>query len=269
MSNLSERLPESKIVEFLETDDECTVDLDLLVELGVYSRKHGAVQSLKKSFIEGVDFSQESVKRPSGGRPSDSYLLTSDCFKEMCLMADSEMGRMVRRYYITVEKRWKKQRKASIVMVQSDPAIAQLLAQSQQIMLQTQQMAMQIAAISQQQGIQLAMVSDKVAEIESAQQEAIASLDEIPEPAIEAEELTTRAKVRRLVNDYCAAKLVHQQEVWRRVYREFKDRYRIDLKQRAKNIEAATGKKVVTLDICEQLGKIEELYAVAFDLLKA
>lgn len=109
----------------------------------------------------------------------------------------------------------------------------------------------------------------KLAQIEATQQEAIALLDKTAEPELEAEELTTRAKLNRLVRDYAAANAVHFPEVWRRVYREFRDRYHVDLKQRAKNIQANGGKKFTTLDVCEQLGKIEELYAVAFDLLKA
>lgn len=145
--------------------------------------------------------------------------------------------------------------------------MTQLIAQSQQMMLQTQQMLLQIAAMSQQQANQLTVVSNKVAEIEVTQEKAIASLDEIPNPEVEAEELTTRVKLNRLVRDYSAANALHFQEVWRRVYREFKDRYHIDLRQRAKNIQASGG-KFKALDVCEQMGKIEELYAVAFDLLK-
>lgn len=269
MSNLTERLPESRIFEFLEADDDCTVEIELLLDLGVYSRKDHAVSALKRIFTEDIDFSRTRGKTPSGGRPSDSYLLTSDCFKEMCLMAESDMGRMVRRYYITVEKRWKKQRKSSTITVQSDPLTAQLLAQSQQMMLQTQQMILQIAAMTQQQGVQIAAVVEKINEVEAIQQEAIASLDEVAQPEVEAEELSTRAKLNRLVRDYSVANAVHFQEVWRRVYREFRDRYHVDLKQRAKNIQANGGKKFTSLDICEQLGRIEELYAVAFDLLKA
>lgn len=90
-------------------------------------------------------------------------------------------------------------------------------------------------------------------------------MDEVEAPVIEAEELTTRAKLNRLVRDYSAATAIHHQEIWRRLYREFRDRYHIDLKARAKNLP----KKLSTLDICEQLGKIEELYAVAFEILKA
>lgn len=108
----------------------------------------------------------------------------------------------------------------------------------------------------------------RLLQIEATQQKVIASLDEVAEPEVEAEKLTARAKLNRLIRDYSAANAVHFQEVWRRVYREFRDRYHVDLKQRAKNIQANGGKKFTSLDICEQLGKIEELYAVAFDLLK-
>lgn len=109
----------------------------------------------------------------------------------------------------------------------------------------------------------------KLALIEAAQQQAIASLDQTVEPEVEAEELSTRAKLNRLVRDYSAANAVHFHEVWRRVYREFRDRYHVDLRQRAKNIQTHGGKRFTSLDVCEQLGKIEELYAVAFELLKA
>lgn len=108
----------------------------------------------------------------------------------------------------------------------------------------------------------------KILQIEAVQEEAIAALDVIPAPEAQAKTLTTRAKLNRLVRDYSGANAVHFQEVWRRLYREFRDRYHIDLSQRAKNMQAAGGKKLGALDICEQLGKIEELYAVAFDLLR-
>lgn len=107
----------------------------------------------------------------------------------------------------------------------------------------------------------------KLLRIEATQQDAIASLDETPQPEVEAKTLTTRAKLNRLVKDYATANALHFPEVWRRVYREFKDRYHIDLKQRTKNLHANGGKKFKTLDVCEQLGKIEELYATAYDLL--
>jgi phage anti-repressor protein len=113
MTDLSVTLPESVIVGFLESSDECVAEIDLLVDIGVYSRKDHAVAALKRNFTEGLDYSRVSGKTPHGGRPSASYLLTSDCFKQMCMMAETEFGRAVRKYYLEVERRWKESRKAS------------------------------------------------------------------------------------------------------------------------------------------------------------
>lgn len=152
--------------------------------------------------------------------------------------------------------------------------LTEMQSQMQDLLQQNQQMMMAIAMMCQQQGIQmqslttqLSSVESRVDRIESTQQEAIASLDEAPAPEIEPEILTTRARLNRLVRDYSGANAMHSQEVWRRVYREFEDKYHVDL-QRAKNIQANRGKKLGALDVCEQLSMIEELYAVAFDLLK-
>lgn len=143
---------------------------------------------------------------------------------------------------------------------------------SEAIQPQPQSLAETILMIAQQaveQERRTKELEAKLAQIEATQQEAIASLDETAEPEVDAEELTTRAKLNRLVRDYSAANAIHFHEVWRRVYREFRDRYHVDLKQRAKNIQSNGGKKFTSLDVCEQLGRMEELYAVAFDLLKA
>ncbi len=106
MTDFKQKLPESKIIEFLEATDECVVDLLVLLDLGVYTRKDTAVDSLKRNFKKGVEYSGGSRKTSRGGRPSDSYLLTSDCFKEMCLIAQTETGSLIRKYYLEVERRW-------------------------------------------------------------------------------------------------------------------------------------------------------------------
>lgn len=154
--------------------------------------------------------------------------------------------------------------------------IEQMLAQNQQMMQQSQQMMMAIAMMCQQQGIQMesialqvSSVDARLTQIESDRDEAIAELDEAVSPSVEAEDLSTRARLNRLVRDYSAATSIPFGEVWKRVYRDFRDRYHVDLKQRARNIQANGGKKLGSLDVCEQLGMIEQLYAVAFELLKA
>jgi hypothetical protein len=161
-------------------------------------------------------------------------------------------------------------------ITKTESRIEEMLAQNQQMMQQSQQMMMAIAMMCQQQGIQMeslalqvSSVDTRLTRIESNRDEAIAELDEAEPPSVEAEDLTTRAKLNRLVRDYSAATAIPFSEVWKRVYREFRDRYHVDLKQRSKNIQGSGGKKLSSLDVCENLGMIEQLYAVAFALLKA
>ena len=47
------------------------------------------------------------VGTPEGGRPSVSYYLTNNCFKELCMMAGTKKGKEVRRYYLDCEKQLK------------------------------------------------------------------------------------------------------------------------------------------------------------------
>jgi phage anti-repressor protein len=165
MSNLSERLPESKIIEFLESDDECTVELDLLIELSVYSRKDHAVTALKRSFVESVDFSRSRGKTPSGGRPSDSYLLTSYCFRHMCQLADTEMGRLVRDYYISIERRWKEHRKSQSINPKS---LAETILLIGQQMVENELRQQELEAKQKQLESRTEIVENKVAALNGA-----------------------------------------------------------------------------------------------------
>ncbi|HEY9610541.1 hypothetical protein [Allocoleopsis sp.] len=146
--------------------------------------------------------------------------------------------------------------------------LADMQSKMQEMLAQNQQIMLAIASMCQQQGIQvqslqsqLAQQDARLTQFEQIRDEAIADLNTLESPSVEAEELGTRAKIRRLVADFVVAKGLGYQEVYARLYREFRDRYRTDLYQRAKN----NGKKK-PLDIAEELGVVEQLYAVATDL---
>ena len=55
------------------------------------------------NFEAEYDFSSKLMKS-TGGRPSHGYFLTVDCFKSFCMMAGTERGKEVRKYYLAVEK---------------------------------------------------------------------------------------------------------------------------------------------------------------------
>jgi len=68
-------------------------------------------------FVEGVDFLrkylintrevfQEFLKNP-GGRPATTYIITVDMAKELAMVEKNETGRMIRRYFIEAEKRYR------------------------------------------------------------------------------------------------------------------------------------------------------------------
>ena len=133
---------------------------------------------------------------------------------------------------------------------QNQTLMAEIIASCQQIVLQ-----------NQQQNSQLIGLIEKLSEIDILQKDKLASITELSPPIVEPKNLSTRLKINRLVRDYATANDLVYRDTWRLLYGEFRDRYHINLRIRARN-----NGKLKPLDICEQLGMIEELYAVASSL---
>lgn len=112
------------MMAFADHDADYCVPIELLVEFKVYDSKGHAKRALRKNFVEGPDYKTgigflppeaktqtspiESTDHLSftsqGGRPRQILNLTKDCFKAMCMRANSEIGKTVRRYYLDLEK---------------------------------------------------------------------------------------------------------------------------------------------------------------------
>lgn len=71
-----------------------------------FPRKSVAKKILLESFEKDLDFFSKSAKA-SGGRPSEVYMLTVDCFKSMGMMANTPKGREVRKYFLECERQVK------------------------------------------------------------------------------------------------------------------------------------------------------------------
>lgn len=92
-----------------ESNDDFPVDFDDAWQWMGYSKKDKALKMLYVNFEEGVDFSlPEKGEWTHSGRSRDIYLLTVDCFKSFCLLAGTDKGKQVRKYFIDCEKQLKK-----------------------------------------------------------------------------------------------------------------------------------------------------------------
>lgn len=81
-----------------------------------------------------------------------------------------------------------------------------------------------------------------------------------PRPAVIVPGKNYRNAISQLIRSYCHRNDFSHERAWRELYREAKYRLSIDLTARSEN----TGKE--RLDIAEELGLIEQIYAIAYDL---
>ena len=96
-------LNQEQVSALVGSVEQFPVDFDAAWQWAGYTRKENAAIKLKAHFIEGLEFYMVACKTPEGGRPSVSYSLTNDCFKMFCMMAGTEKGKEVRRYYLDCE----------------------------------------------------------------------------------------------------------------------------------------------------------------------
>lgn len=81
--------------------------------------------------VQDVDyegFSQKNEK-PQGGRPTIEYIIKLDTAKEMAMLERNEIGKKVRKYFISVEKKYKTENK----IVQGQELLALAILEAQKI----------------------------------------------------------------------------------------------------------------------------------------
>lgn len=84
--------------------EDYPVDLDDAWQWLGYDQKSNCLNKLKNNFEDGEDFSSQSVKSPTGGRPRSAIYLTVECFKSLGMMAGTSQGKAIRKYFIECEK---------------------------------------------------------------------------------------------------------------------------------------------------------------------
>ena len=96
--------------ELIESDQQFPINFaDAWQWLG-YSTKQKAKNKLTRNFEKDLDYLTKwlSVPHSNGLTASrtEQIMLTIDCFKSLGMMAGTEQGKLVRKYFIECEKKW-------------------------------------------------------------------------------------------------------------------------------------------------------------------
>ncbi|MBY6278300.1 ORF6N domain-containing protein, partial [Symbiobacterium thermophilum] len=187
-------------------------------------------------FIEGTDFFELDqpdeirrlgLERPQGGVPEKIILITESGYLMLVKSFTDDLSWEVQRALVNSYFRAKEQRPLTQV-----------------------EALLQAVTILAEQERRLAAVESRVIAIESRQREAEQELQSLPEPTGPVADVTTRALLNRLVRAYSVETGIPHNSLWRQLYREFRDRYHIDL-------VARSTKSRGPLDVAESLGHIQ------------
>lgn len=77
------------------------------------------------NFSENQDFEVfvNNYENSKGGRPTKEYAITLDMAKELSMLERNQKGKDARKYFIEVEKRWRKVQSSQKIMLQISPNV--------------------------------------------------------------------------------------------------------------------------------------------------
>lgn len=124
-------LLENKLFKW--NDSNAIMATDLYQWLGVKTQYNKWInRMLSKDFEEGYDYVKQV--ETTKGRPITNYILSLDTAKEICMLNRTEKGRLVRKYFIMIEKKYIEMYK-------------ELLDKNGQKLLETQKQLVEIATV--------------------------------------------------------------------------------------------------------------------------
>lgn len=112
-----------------------------------------------------------------------------------------------------------------------------------------------------QQNLIIQQQQQQINQLLAIQQQAEAELKVLPMADTPAPAKPIRAKINEIVRNYCQRNNVSHVNAWGKLYKELYYRCHIDVDARCRN------KKAAKLDVVEQAGYMEQLHAIASELL--
>lgn len=134
-----------RVVEIIEHDGKQSVNArELHQKLGSKQQFANWIRNRieKYGFVENQDFCSfnKVIKRENGATTVTEYALSLDMAKELCMVENNEKGRMIRKYFIEVEKKARTQNPFTIPQTYSE---ALFLAANQAKQIEKQQLALE------------------------------------------------------------------------------------------------------------------------------
>ena len=194
---------------------------------------HWIKRMIEYGFTEERDF-WSFLAESSGGRKSKEYVLTLDMAKEICMIQRTEIGKKIREYFIKCEKELNAFHNPQSVLSERDIAmISQIVSAT-------------VSATVKALDNRVSVIEDKVKE----------------KAIIIPKDIEPRENITKLINTYAHKYNKEFSEVRTMLYREFDYRYNHHSARSAKNLN------MTTISWIESIGQIEELEAVAIEILK-
>ena len=104
-------VPASFIDEFMSFYTLNTSQNDFVIDTTSIAKwlqvsKISIYQSLREHYLQNIDYIVKTIPKPPNqkyGNNRKAYLVTPDCFKQLCMMSRSKNATLVRKYFIDVE----------------------------------------------------------------------------------------------------------------------------------------------------------------------
>ena len=90
-----------KFMFTFDSEEQFPINIDMLIDMKVYDKKGHCKTKLTKNFILDTEF---KVQKGGSGLLKENIMITIDCFKSMCMLANSEAGKQIKLYYLDLEK---------------------------------------------------------------------------------------------------------------------------------------------------------------------
>lgn len=163
-------------------------------------------------FVEGEDF-LTTLSKSTGGRPSTEYLLFLDIAKEIAMVENNEQGRVIRKYFIEVEKRSR---------VKQPQSIEDLII------------------------MQANSVKELKQEVATTKQELITVKSRVDNWDKVNPNGNDQQKLNNMIRKYAADNGIAFPESWRHFRRLFNNAYKTNIKALMKNYQTKHGLKSIT-----------------------